>query len=473
MEFLTKKGSALDPEDNPELWEAIQNYWQIPLSPDDDYFEITVYPQLQLLESAIAQAIEKAAQEKGLNEVFEEWPQRERPDLGPSDLVTFHTDAGTVSYEAALDGPHLERYPRASWRPPNYDSVNQNQFTFDVEVDAQDITRHLKEADTADRWADDIGDLVEAYYESDYGYISRPVEVTVRIWVPEEEFEDEDDSGEEVEQEEMRRGAWADTYSESFSNMLEDLLGIYILYPNEMIGELEEVIWFSETRPDVRAVYRMRPEIDAFDVFSAVVEEMHMEDEWTYPHNHATFPFESMLRNVTLRHLRPVFDAIEEPGVVERPITPLDPWFTLRERLDRPAEIRVIEPQFRRARREAGRDIPDWLPTYVANRFAWALPNMLDTPLASLLPEDFDFSTSYPSYPYYEAAVNYFYEAHREGNSLHDVFEETSQRTGEGGDKYLALSQLMLDHEYSHRGEREWLNEQIEEIVADDPNATF
>lgn len=75
-------------------------------------------------------------------------------------------------------------------------------------------------------------------------------------------------------------------------------------------------------------------------------------------------------------------------------------------------------------------------------------------------------------------AVAYFLFNQREGNQLHDVFNERSSKTGQGEDKYLKMSELMLDYATYFSGDdtsrvKEMaaeLESVLKEVVGDDPN---
>ena len=71
-------------------------------------------------------------------------------------------------------------------------------------------------------------------------------------------------------------------------------------------------------------------------------------------------------------------------------------------------------------------------------------------------------------FPYARAAVDYF--IHGTCDKLDNIFREKFQRTRQGNGKYVSMSETMLEHEYGYEDCMEDINEEIKDIIGDDPN---
>lgn len=89
---------------------------------------------------------------------------------------------------------------------------------------------------------------------------------------------------------------------------------------------------------------------------------------------------------------------------------------------------------------------------------------------------DQKISTDISDYPYARDAVLYFMKGDKSAdNCIQRVTRELQQRTGNGGEIYVSLSQLMMEYEYSigtmDADELYYLNNQIRDIIGpENPN---
>lgn len=127
---------------------------------------------------------------------------------------------------------------------------------------------------------------------------------------------------------------------------------------------------------------------------------------------------------------------------------------------------------------EADQKLDEWAKTFAPN--ARAMPSEFATGQemeqgiehipSSIQAQDKAILNRLEKYPVLKDAVAYFGLGMKEGNSLSDVFNESYSKTGAGEDKYIRISQLMLDSENSWEERAEELNQVLIDIIGDDPN---